>query len=64
MTMQQHLPDKVVQADPWTFYCAACSQPMRIKTLAPSQDGMETRAYRCNYECACGRRETINVALC
>jgi hypothetical protein len=23
MTMQQHLPDKVVQADPWTFYCAA-----------------------------------------
>jgi hypothetical protein len=64
MTIQLHLPDKVVvQADPWTFYCAACSQMMRIKTLAPSQGGMKTRTYRCSYECACGHRETFHVVL-
>jgi hypothetical protein len=40
MTIQHHLPDKIVQADPWTFYCAACSQKMRIKTLA-SLGGMK-----------------------
>jgi lysyl-tRNA synthetase class I len=59
MRIQHHLQDKVVQADPWTFYCAECSEAMRIKTLAPSQDGMETRTYRCTY----GHRETFNVAL-
>jgi hypothetical protein len=32
MTIQHHLPDKVHQADPWTFYCAACLEKMRIKT--------------------------------
>jgi hypothetical protein len=64
MTIQLHLPDKVVvQADPWTFYCAACSQMMRIKTLAPSQGGMKTRTYRCRYECACGHGETFDVVL-
>jgi hypothetical protein len=63
MSIQHHLQDKVVQADPWTFYCAECSEVMRIKTLVPSQGGMETRTYRCTYECACGHRETFNVAL-
>ena len=62
MTIQHHLPDKIVQVDPWTFYCAACSQKMRIKTLA-SLGGMETRTYRCTYECTCGHRETFNVGL-
>jgi hypothetical protein len=64
VTIQLHLPDKVVvQADPWTFYCAVCSQTMRIKTLAPSQGGMKTRTYRCRYECACGHGETFDVVL-
>jgi hypothetical protein len=55
MSMQYRLPDKVVvDAGPWTFYCAVCSETMRIKTLAPSQGGMKTRTYRCSYECACG----------
>ena len=61
MSMQYRLPDHVVQADPWTFYCAVCSETMRIKTLAPSQGGMKTRTYRCSYECACGHRETFDV---
>jgi hypothetical protein len=47
MSMQNRLPDQVVRADPWTFYCAVCSETMRIKTLAPSQGGMKTRTYRC-----------------
>ena len=54
MTMQYRLPDQAVRADPWTFYCAVCSETMRIKTLAPSHGGMKTRTYRCRYECACG----------
>jgi hypothetical protein len=54
MSLQHRLPDQVVRADPWTFYCAVCSETMRIKTLAPSQGGMKTRTYRCSYECACG----------
>ena len=54
MSMQYRLPDQVVRADPWMFYCAVCSETMRIKTLAPSQGGMKTRTYRCSYECACG----------
>jgi lysyl-tRNA synthetase class I len=32
---------------------------MRIKTATPARDGMETRTY----ECACGHRETLDVAL-
>jgi lysyl-tRNA synthetase class I len=64
MSMQHRLPDKVVvHADPWTFYCAVCSETMRIKTLAPSQGGMKTRTYRCSYECACGHRETFDVVI-
>lgn len=63
MTMQYRLPDQAVRADPWTFYCAVCSETMRIKTLAPSQAGMKTRTYRCRYECACGHRETFDVVL-
>jgi hypothetical protein len=54
----------VLQPDPWTFYCATCSQMMRIKTFAASQGGMKTRTYRCSYECACGHRETFHVVLC
>jgi hypothetical protein len=40
MSMQHRLPDKVVvHADPWTFYCAVCSETMRIKTLTePGSD--------------------------
>ena len=60
---QVGLPDQVVRADPWTFYCAVCSETMRIKTLAPSQGGLKTRTYRCTYECACGHRETFDVDL-
>ena len=45
MSLQHRLPDQVVRADPWTFYCAVCSETMRIKTLAPSQGGMKTRTY-------------------
>src|SRR5437016_12221828 len=40
MSLQHRLPAQVVRADPWTFYCAVCSETMRIKTLAPSQGGM------------------------
>jgi hypothetical protein len=40
MSLQHRLPDQVVRADPWTFYCAVCSETMRIKTLAPSQGGL------------------------
>jgi lysyl-tRNA synthetase class I len=63
MSMQYRSPDQVVRADPWMFYCAVCSETMRIKTLAPSQGGMKTRTYRCSYECACGHRETFDVDL-
>jgi hypothetical protein len=60
MSMQHRLSDKVVvHADPWTFYCAVCSETMRIKTLAPSQGGMKTRTYRCSYECSCGHRHLL-----
>jgi hypothetical protein len=30
MSMQYRLPDQVVRADPWTLFCAECSQKMRI----------------------------------
>ena len=59
MSMQRRLPDTAVRADPWTLCCAECGQIMRIKTATPARDGMETRTY----ECACGHRETLDVAL-
>src|SRR6202521_4129847 len=43
MTLQSHLPDEVVLADPWTLYCEECGQLMRIKTAAPARAGMERR---------------------
>jgi hypothetical protein len=51
MSLQHHLPDQVVRADPWTLFCAECSRKMRITTATPAQDGRETRTY----ECACGQ---------
>ena len=59
MSMQHHLPDQVVRADPWTLFCAECSQKMRVLTATPAQDGRETRTY----ECVCGHSERINVAI-
>ena len=51
MSLQQHLPDQAVRADPWTLFCAECSRKMRIMTATPAQDGRETRTY----ECTCGQ---------
>ena len=45
MSLQHHLPDQVVRADPWTLFCAECSRKMRIMTATPAQDGRETRTY-------------------
>jgi DNA-directed RNA polymerase subunit RPC12/RpoP len=65
MSMQLQIPDQVVPADQvvltgsWTLFCTECSQKMRIIMAAPAQDGSETRTY----ECACGHREWIDVAL-
>jgi lysyl-tRNA synthetase class I len=59
MSMQHRVPDQVVHADPWTLFCAKCSQKMRIMMATPAQEGRETR----NYECACGHSERINLAL-
>jgi RNA polymerase sigma-70 factor (ECF subfamily) len=59
MSMQHHLPDQIVRADPWKVFCAACSQKMRIRTSAPAEQGRETRTYGC----ACGHSETIDMAL-
>jgi hypothetical protein len=59
MSMQHRLPDQVVCADPWTLFCAECSQKMRVMTATPAEGGRETRTY----ECVCGHRERINVAL-
>jgi hypothetical protein len=59
MSMQYRLPDQVVRADPWTLFCAECSQKMRIMMATPAQHGRETRTY----ECACGHSERINVAI-
>jgi hypothetical protein len=53
------LPDQVVRADPWTLFCAQCSQKMRITVATPAEDGRETRTY----ECACGGSEKIDVAI-
>jgi len=59
MSMQYRLPDQVVRVDPWTLFCAECSQKMRIMMATPAQHGRETRTY----ECSCGHSERINVAI-
>ena len=59
MSVQHGLQDQVVRADPWTLFCAECSQKMRVMTATPAQEGRETRAY----ECVCGHSERINVAI-
>ena len=59
MSMQHRLPDQVVRADPWTLFCAECSQKMRVMMATPAQEGRETRTY----ECVCGHSERINVVL-
>ena len=59
MSMQHRLPDQVVRADPWTLFCAECSQKMRVIMATPAQEGRETRTY----ECVCGHSERINVVL-
>ena len=57
MSMQHRLPDQVVRADPWTLFCAECSQKMRVVRATPAQEGRETRTY----ECVCGHSERINA---
>jgi hypothetical protein len=47
MSMQYRLPDQVVRADPWTLFCAECSQKMRIMMATPAQHGRKTRTYEC-----------------
>ena len=59
MSMQHRLQDQVVRADPWTLFCAECSQKMRVVTATPAQEGRETRTY----ECVCGHSERINLAI-
>jgi len=59
MSIQHHLQDQVVDADPWTLFCAECSQKMRVMRATPAQEGRETRTY----ECVCGHSERINVAI-
>jgi hypothetical protein len=59
MFMQYRLPDRAVRADPWTLFCAECSQKMRIMLAIPTEEGRETRTYECTF----GHRETIDVAV-
>ena len=59
MSMQHHLPKQVVRPDPWTLFCAECSQKMRIMVATPAQEGREPRTY----ECVCGHNERISVVL-
>ena len=59
MSVQHGLQDEVVRADPWTLFCAECSQKMTVSTATPAQEGRETRTY----ECVCGHSERINVAI-
>lgn len=56
MPAQHRLPVDGVRADPWTLFCAGCSQKMKIMMATPAQGGRETHTY----ECACGHSETIN----
>jgi hypothetical protein len=59
MSMQHRLQDQVVRADPWTLFCAECSQKMSVMMATPAQEGRETRTYKC----VCGHSERINVAI-
>ena len=59
MSMQHRLPEQAVRPDPWTLFCAECSQKMRIMMATPAQAGRETRTY----ECVCGHSERISVVL-
>lgn len=59
MSLQQRLPTQAARADPWTLFCPECSQKMKIVITTPAEEGRETRTY----ECACGERERINIAL-
>ena len=59
MSMQHRLQDQVVCADPWTLFCAECSQKMSVMMATPAQEGRETRTYKC----VCGHSERINVAI-
>jgi hypothetical protein len=46
-SMQHRLQDLVVRTDPWTLFCAECSQKMRVMTATPALEGRETRTYEC-----------------
>ena len=59
MSMQHRLPDQVVCADPWRYFVQSARKKMRAMTATPAEGGRETRTY----ECVCGHRERINVAL-
>jgi RNA polymerase sigma-70 factor, ECF subfamily len=59
MSMQHRLPDQGVRPDPWTLFCAECSQKMRITMATPAEEGWETLTY----ECVCGHGERTRVAL-
>ena len=37
MSMQHRLPEQAVPPDPWTLFCAECSQKMRIMMAIPAQ---------------------------
>ena len=39
MSMQHRLQDQGVRADPWSLFCAECSQKMRVVTATPAQEG-------------------------
>jgi hypothetical protein len=59
MSIQHHLLEPVIRADPWTLFCTECSQKMRIIMSIPTKGGRETRTY----ECISGHRESISIAL-
>ena len=54
MSMQHRLQDQVVCADPWTLFCAECSQKMSVVMATPAQEGRETRTYKCVWVTAKG----------
>jgi RNA polymerase sigma-70 factor (ECF subfamily) len=59
MSIQHHQQNQAADADPWTLFCAECSQKMKVMRVTPAQEGRETRTY----ECVCGHSERINVAI-
>jgi hypothetical protein len=59
MSMHYHVPDQAIPADSLMLFCPECSQKMRIIMAAPGKEGKETRTY----ECVCGHREWMSVAL-